>query len=69
MLNFFQTVRYDASLVAMLDLLKNLNKLNHSVEGLKVPYDTFHLTDLGEYVDVRMDYVIWLTDTSVSMFF
>lgn len=61
----FQTVPYDASLVAMLDILALLNKLNHKVDGLKVPYDTFHMNDLGEVLDVRIDYIQWLTDESV----
>ncbi|KAJ4427740.1 hypothetical protein ANN_25393 [Periplaneta americana] len=30
------------------------------VDGLKVPYDTFYLTELTEKVDVRMDYLKWL---------
>lgn len=53
----------------MLDTLTLLNKLNHTTDGLKVPYDTFHLNDLTEYVDVRIDYLHWLTDTSVSKLF
>lgn len=64
-----ETVKFDASLVAMLDLLMFLNKLNHSMDGLKVPYDTFHLNDLSDYVDVRIDYITWLTDSSPSRFF
>lgn len=62
-----QTVFYDASLEAMLNILAFLNKLNHSVEGLKVSYDIFHLTDLGELLDIRVDYVLWLQDQNVSI--
>ncbi|CAG9857321.1 unnamed protein product [Phyllotreta striolata] len=60
---------YDASLVAMLDLLAFLNKINHSVEGLKVPYDTFHMNDLSDYLDVRLDYVYWLSDHGTGRLF
>lgn len=58
---------YDASLVTMLDILTFMNKLNHSIEGLKVPYDTFHLNELGDYLDVRADYISWLMDTNVKL--
>jgi E3 ubiquitin-protein ligase HERC4 len=61
-----KTVFYDLSLVAMLDTLTYLNKLNHNVEGLKVPYDTFHISELEDYLDIRVDYFMWLTDSNVS---
>lgn len=48
-------------------MLAQLNQLNHNVEGLKVPYDTFHLPNLNQYLDVRIDYVSWLNDPSVSI--
>lgn len=68
-LNLFQTIFYDPSLEAMLNTLTFLNKLNHNVEGLKVSSDVFHLTDLGELLDIRVDYVLWLTDQNVSSVF
>jgi E3 ubiquitin-protein ligase HERC4 len=43
-----------------LEVLGKLNKLNNSVDGLKVPYDSFYLTELTEKVDVRLDYLRWL---------
>lgn len=49
----------------MLDILAFLNKLNHTADGLKVPYDIFHLNDLSEMLDIRIDYVLWLTDQNV----
>lgn len=60
---------YDPSLEAMLDILAFLNKLNHSVDGLKVSYDIFHLNDLGELLDITADYVLWLSDSSVCIIF
>lgn len=57
---------YDGSLVNMLNMLTFLNKLNHSIDGLKVPYDTFHLNELGDYLDVRADYISWLMDSNVN---
>ena len=53
-------------MVFALDFLAILNKLNHSVEDLKVPYDTFYLPELTEAIDVRVDYVKWLSDSGSS---
>lgn len=50
-------------MVVALEILSILNKLNHSVEDLKVPYDTFYLPELTEVIDVRIDYVKWLADS------
>lgn len=50
----------------MLDMMAFLNKLNHNADGLKVSYDIFHLNDLSEMLDIRIDYVYWLTDQNVS---
>ncbi|KAL0272513.1 UNVERIFIED_CONTAM: hypothetical protein PYX00_005450 [Menopon gallinae] len=52
------------SMVIALDSLALLNKLNHSVENLKVPYDTFYLPELTDVVDVRTDYMEWAADDS-----
>lgn len=49
----------------MLEVMKNLNKLNHRVEGLKVPYDTFHIPEITEFLDIRVDYFLWLSDRNV----
>ncbi|CAG9769467.1 unnamed protein product [Ceutorhynchus assimilis] len=58
-----RSIFYDAALVAMLDMMAYLNKLNHNVpDGLKVPFDIFHINDLHDYLDVRVDYVLWLMD-------
>lgn len=43
-----------------------LHKLNRSVEGSKVSNDTFHLPEISECLDVRVDYLLWLTDPGVS---
>ncbi|KAJ8938616.1 hypothetical protein NQ314_011425 [Rhamnusium bicolor] len=64
-----KTAFYDPSLVAMLDLLTFLNKLNHNVDGLKVPYDTFHIVELSDFMDVRVDYVLWLSDPGTGKLF
>lgn len=66
-LYLFQSAFYDAGLVAMLEMLAFLNRINHNIEGLKVPYDTFHINDLSDYLDVRVDYVYWLSDQGVTV--
>ncbi|XP_069702468.1 probable E3 ubiquitin-protein ligase HERC4 isoform X3 [Periplaneta americana] len=55
-----ENVNWDNDMVIPLEVLGRLNWLNRSVDGLKVPYDTFYLTELTEKVDVRMDYLKWL---------
>ncbi|KAL1509492.1 hypothetical protein ABEB36_004214 [Hypothenemus hampei] len=58
-----RSVFCDAALVAMFDLMAYLNKLNHNVvDGFKVPYDIFHINELHDILDVRVDYVLWLLD-------
>lgn len=63
-----KTIAYDVSLLSMLDVLMFLHKINSTVENTKVPYDTFHLPELSEFLDVRVDYILWLTDTSNKLF-
>lgn len=60
-----KVILIDDSLIATLNLLDFLSKMNEQEGGLKVPYDTFHINDLSEYLDIRLDYVAWLTDSSV----
>ncbi|KAK9891763.1 hypothetical protein WA026_016561 [Henosepilachna vigintioctopunctata] len=64
-----KTVFYDANLEAVLDILSFLNKLNHSMEGIRVSYDIFHLSDLDNYLDVRIDYFNWLTNADPRTLF
>lgn len=59
-----KVILIDDSLIATLNLLDFLSKMNEQEGGLKVPYDTFHINDLSEYLDIRLDYVAWLTDSS-----
>lgn len=47
----------------MLDILRLLNELNNTAEGgIRVSYDTFHLSELVKYVDIQQDYVKWLIE-------
>jgi hypothetical protein len=56
-----QNANWDHDMEIPLEVLGKLNKLNNNVDGLKVPYDSFYLTELTEKVDVRQDYIRWLT--------
>lgn len=64
-----KTIFYDASLVSTLDVLQFLHKLNRKLEVPKVPYDAFHLPELSECLDVRVDYLLWLTDPNTTRLF
>lgn len=55
-----QNANWDYDMVIPLEVLGKLNKLNNDMDGLKVPYDSFYLTELTEKVDVRLDYLKWL---------
>lgn len=51
--------RYDPSMLQALEILSRLNKLNMRH---KVPYTTFHLSELSQHVDIAMDYILWTMD-------
>ncbi|XP_060525182.1 probable E3 ubiquitin-protein ligase HERC4 isoform X2 [Cylas formicarius] len=61
-----RTVFYDAALVAALDVMAFLNKINYGGDGYKVCHDVFHINDLQDYLDVRVDYVMWLSDNGTD---
>lgn len=51
------------TLQVALDSLHLLNKLNNEGnEGHKVPYSTFHLPELIELIDIRADYIKWISE-------
>lgn len=53
------------SLQYALQLLGLLYKSNVTA-GIRVPYETFHLSELSEYVDIGRDYLKWLTEDDRS---
>lgn len=58
-----QIVLWDETLQVILDFLHLLNKLNNEDdEGNKVPYSTFHLPELVELIDIRNDYIKWISE-------
>uniref|UniRef100_A0A1B6KH92 HECT domain-containing protein n=2 Tax=Graphocephala atropunctata TaxID=36148 RepID=A0A1B6KH92_9HEMI len=60
---------YEGMLTA-LEILARLNKLNQSglsghaqvQAGLKVPYNTFHLVELSDHIDISLDYIKWVME-------
>ncbi|XP_076648302.1 HECT and RLD domain containing E3 ubiquitin ligase 4 [Halictus rubicundus] len=56
-------VMWDSTFQLILDLLRLLNKLNNEGEdGNIVPYSTFHLPELVDFIDIRSDYVKWISE-------
>ncbi|KAK7873892.1 hypothetical protein R5R35_005749 [Gryllus longicercus] len=53
--------RQNPNLFVPLEILGHLHKLNNI--DLKVPYETFCLPELTEKIDIRVDYVHWLTES------
>ncbi|XP_074114666.1 HECT and RLD domain containing E3 ubiquitin ligase 4 isoform X1 [Cotesia typhae] len=54
----------DSTLKLSLELLKFINKLNQTEnEGLRVPYDVFHLPELTTLINIRTDYIKWLSNS------
>ncbi|KAF5286890.1 hypothetical protein FQA39_LY00423 [Lamprigera yunnana] len=64
-----KTILYDLSLVSSLDVLKFLHKINRTLEVPKVPYDTFHIPEVSEFLNLPVDYLLWLTDTTPNKLF
>lgn len=64
----------DSTLQFSLDILEFIHKLNQACnEGLRVPYDIFHLPELPDIIDIKQDYLKWLEtsesfSTNVSLF-
>ncbi|XP_017798859.1 PREDICTED: probable E3 ubiquitin-protein ligase HERC4 [Habropoda laboriosa] len=56
-------VLWDVTLQVVLDFLRLLNKLNNEGdEGNIVPYSTFHLPELVEFIDITDDYIKWISE-------
>lgn len=53
------------SLQCALQLLGLLYKLN-IIAGIRVLHETFHLSELSEYVDIAREYCKWLTEEDRS---
>ncbi|XP_020278361.1 probable E3 ubiquitin-protein ligase HERC4 isoform X2 [Pseudomyrmex gracilis] len=57
-------ITWNDSLHSALELLKilyNLNKDRDNETGLIVPYETFYLRELPEYIDINDDYLRWIS--------
>lgn len=61
-----QSVTWNVTLQYALDLLRLLYKLNFTDEDMRVSYETFHLPNLMNFIDIRADYLKWLMDEPSS---
>ncbi|XP_076248934.1 HECT and RLD domain containing E3 ubiquitin ligase 4 isoform X2 [Calliopsis andreniformis] len=62
-----KAVVWNMTLQVVLDFLHLLNKLNNEGdEGNIVPYTTFHLSELVNLIDIRQDYIKWISDKDSS---
>lgn len=59
-------IAYDSCLESSLNVMKLLFSANHHSTN-KVPSDVFTIPELIENVDLRVDYVNWLSDKSVRI--
>ncbi|XP_078046235.1 HECT and RLD domain containing E3 ubiquitin ligase 4 isoform X1 [Augochlora pura] len=63
-------VLWDLTFQLVLDLLSLLNTINNQgEEGNIVPYSTFHLPELVDFIDIKSDYVKWISEEHSSKVF
>uniref|UniRef100_A0A8D8BGJ0 HECT-type E3 ubiquitin transferase n=1 Tax=Culex pipiens TaxID=7175 RepID=A0A8D8BGJ0_CULPI len=63
-----QEIRYEPNLAAMLNLMAMLYKINHTLRTEKLPYEQFHINEIDDMFDIRLDYVRWVSDTNGTYF-
>ncbi|XP_065086376.1 probable E3 ubiquitin-protein ligase HERC4 isoform X2 [Ochlerotatus camptorhynchus] len=63
-----QEIRYEANLAAMLNVVAILYKINHTDRRQKLLYEQFHIHEIDDLIDIRLDYLRWVTDTNGTYF-
>uniref|UniRef100_A0A1Q3F9S7 Putative hect e3 ubiquitin ligase n=1 Tax=Culex tarsalis TaxID=7177 RepID=A0A1Q3F9S7_CULTA len=63
-----QEIRYEPNLASMLNLMAILYKINHTQRTEKLPYEQFHISEIDDMFDIRLDYVRWMTDANGTYF-
>lgn len=63
-----QEIRYEPNLLSMLNILAILYKINHTQRTQKLPYEQFHISEIDDIIDIRLDYVRWVTDVNGNYF-
>lgn len=56
-----KAVTWNENLKSLLELLRLLYKLNIAA-GIRVPYETFHLPELSQHIDINRDYLTWISE-------
>ncbi|XP_011152046.1 probable E3 ubiquitin-protein ligase HERC4 isoform X1 [Harpegnathos saltator] len=59
-----KSVPWNPSLKCALELLRLLYKLNFADDAMRVSYETFHLPNLMQFIDIRTEYLRWLMEDS-----
>lgn len=61
-------IGYDKNLTLALKLMSVLYQTNHLKRKNKLKYDSFHLPELIDSVDLQQDYLKWCFEKNVSIF-
>ncbi|XP_059219767.1 probable E3 ubiquitin-protein ligase HERC4 isoform X2 [Stomoxys calcitrans] len=61
-------VTYNSNLIAALNLIVFLHGINHKERKDKIHYESFHWSELADYVDVQQNYIYWLFDKTPDAF-
>lgn len=63
-----RVVTFEPNLALTLNFLHYLHRINHKTRKDKIPYDTFHVTELLDFIDIQQDYVQWIMDKNPHTF-
>ncbi|XP_075163815.1 HECT and RLD domain containing E3 ubiquitin ligase 4 isoform X2 [Haematobia irritans] len=61
-------VTYNSNLTAALNLIVFLHDINHKERKDKIHYESFHWSELSDFVDVQQNYIHWLFDKTPGAF-
>ncbi|XP_053683215.1 probable E3 ubiquitin-protein ligase HERC4 isoform X2 [Sabethes cyaneus] len=63
-----QEFRYETNLESMLKILEILYKINNNLRLQKLTKQQFHINEIDDLVDIRLDYVRWVVDVHGTYF-
>lgn len=62
-------VMFENSFFLALNMLSLLYHINHQQRTMKVPYETFHVSEITDYFEIRHDYISWCSDMNPNSFY